>query len=37
VHTAEAKEHIVGVLRTSRPLVDWLDAHVGSSILERRR
>ncbi|MGO4690071.1 DUF2461 domain-containing protein [Glaciibacter sp. 2TAF33] len=36
-HTAEAKEHIIGVLRTSRPLVDWLDAHVGASILERRR
>jgi uncharacterized protein (TIGR02453 family) len=37
VHTAEAKEHISGVLRTSRPLTDWLDAHVGPSILERRR
>ncbi len=37
VHTSEAKEHIVGVLRTCRPLLDWLDANVGESALELRR
>jgi hypothetical protein len=27
--TKAAKERIVGVLRTSRPLYDWLTTHVG--------
>ncbi|MCU1442687.1 MAG: hypothetical protein JWQ59_837 [Cryobacterium sp.] len=33
VHTPDAKNHIVEVLRTSRPLIDWLDEHVGQSTL----
>lgn len=37
VHTSEAKDHIVGVLRTCRPLLDWLNANVGESALELRR
>jgi uncharacterized protein (TIGR02453 family) len=37
VHTADAKAHIVEVLRTSRPLMDWLDTHVGPSTFEARR
>jgi len=37
VRTAAAKEHIVETLRAARPLVDWLDEHVGATELERRR
>jgi uncharacterized protein (TIGR02453 family) len=37
VHTADAKAYVVEVLRASRPLMDWLGAHVGSSTLESRR
>jgi uncharacterized protein (TIGR02453 family) len=37
VHTADAKQHIVDVLRASGPLLDWLDSHVGSSTLEQHR
>jgi len=29
--TAEAKDKVTAVLRTSRPLVEWLELHVGSS------
>ncbi len=29
LETAEAKERIIGVLRTTRPMSDWLDRHVG--------
>lgn len=35
VHTSLAKDHIVDVLRASRPFIDWLDAHVGETMLER--
>lgn len=37
IHTSGAQEYIVGVLRASRPLVDWLDANVGATMLEERR
>lgn len=37
VQSPEAKAHIVDALRTSRPLLDWLDTHVGQSALEGRR
>lgn len=37
LHSAAAKDHIVETLRASQPLVEWLDANVGDSILERRR
>jgi uncharacterized protein (TIGR02453 family) len=37
VHTAAAKEHIVGVLRAARPLIEWLEVNVGDTTLERRR
>ncbi|MCU1408554.1 MAG: hypothetical protein JWM23_634 [Microbacteriaceae bacterium] len=36
VNTPDAKEHIVDVLRASRPLTEWLDARVGPSVLEPR-
>jgi uncharacterized protein (TIGR02453 family) len=36
VHTADAKVHVVEVLRAARPLIDWLDANVGASTLGRR-
>jgi uncharacterized protein (TIGR02453 family) len=29
LHTGAAEEHVVDALRASRPLTDWLDAHVG--------
>ena len=29
--TAEAKDKVIAVLRTSKPLVGWLDVHVGAS------
>jgi uncharacterized protein (TIGR02453 family) len=29
--TAQAKQRVVGVLRASRPLLGWLDTHVGPS------
>jgi len=29
--TAEAKDRVTAVLRTSKPLVGWLDVHVGAS------
>ena len=29
LHTGAAEEHVVDALRVSRPLTDWLDAHVG--------
>ncbi|PBC77305.1 uncharacterized protein (TIGR02453 family) [Streptomyces sp. TLI_235] len=34
--TAEAYERITGFLRSSRPLKDWLDGHVGPSELPPR-
>lgn len=37
MHTGAAKKHVVAVLRASRPLVEWLDANVGDTTLERRR
>ncbi|GAA4482097.1 DUF2461 domain-containing protein [Microbacterium panaciterrae] len=37
LHTADAKAHVVDVLRAAGPLVDWLDQHVGPTELERRR
>lgn len=37
IHTSSAREHIVGVLRASRPLVDWLDGNVGATTLAGRR
>jgi uncharacterized protein (TIGR02453 family) len=33
--TATAKDKVVAVLRASMPLVQWLDAHVGASEMER--
>jgi uncharacterized protein (TIGR02453 family) len=37
LHTPEAEDRVVGALRASRPLTDWLDEHVGASELERSR
>ncbi|MEO6200978.1 MAG: DUF2461 domain-containing protein [Cryobacterium sp.] len=37
IHSQVAKDHIVDVLRASRPLTDWLDANVGETTFERRR
>jgi uncharacterized protein (TIGR02453 family) len=37
MHTAEAKPHIIGVLRAAQPLLRWLDDNVGATTLERRR
>jgi len=37
VHTGAAQEHIADALRASRPLTDWLDAHVGPTRFDRRR
>ena len=31
--TAKAKDRIVGFLERSRPIVEWLDGHVGASTL----
>ncbi|MEZ0089050.1 DUF2461 domain-containing protein [Streptacidiphilus sp. EB129] len=35
--TAAAKRHVVDFLRHSRPLTEWLDAHVGESLAPRGR
>jgi hypothetical protein len=35
LETTEAKDRIACFLRAARPLADWLDAHVGSSTMER--
>ncbi len=37
LHTVEAKEYVVGALRASQPLTDWLDVHVGPSTATSRR
>ncbi len=37
LHTAAAEDRVVESLRASRPLTDWLDAHVGPSTAERTR
>src|SRR6185503_8897372 len=37
LHTPEAEDRVVGALRASRPLTDWLDEHVGASESERSR
>jgi uncharacterized protein (TIGR02453 family) len=37
LHTGAAEEQVVDALRASRPLTDWLDAHVGPSTAERTR
>jgi uncharacterized protein (TIGR02453 family) len=33
--TAEAKDKVADVLRTSAPLAEWLDLHVGATEIER--
>ena len=35
--TAGAKTRVVEVLRAARPLIDWLDRHVGDSTMESGR
>jgi uncharacterized protein (TIGR02453 family) len=35
--TAAAKDRVAGFFRASRPLCDWLDTHVGSTEVARRR
>lgn len=37
LHTEATKKHVAGVLRASRPLVEWLDENVGDTAIERRR
>lgn len=37
LHTAAAEDRIVGALRASRPLTDWLDEYVGAAEVERSR
>ena len=37
LHTPAAETRVVGALHASRPLTDWLDAHVGPSTAERSR
>ena len=37
LHTADAETRVVEALRSSRPLTDWLDAHVGPSTAVRTR
>ncbi|KRE26118.1 DUF2461 domain-containing protein [Agromyces sp. Soil535] len=37
LHTAAAEDRVAEALRASRPLTDWLDAHVGPSAAERTR
>ena len=36
LHTRKAKARVVDLLRASRPIVGWLDEHVGPSTLEGR-
>jgi uncharacterized protein (TIGR02453 family) len=36
LHSGEAEERVIDALRASRPLVEWLDSHVGESGLARR-
>lgn len=37
LHTPVAADHVKDALRAARPLIRWLDAHVGESTLERHR
>ncbi|MGO4679553.1 DUF2461 domain-containing protein [Microbacterium sp. 2MCAF23] len=37
LHSPEAAEHVVAVLRAARPLMQWRDENVGASTIEGRR
>jgi uncharacterized protein (TIGR02453 family) len=37
LNTPAAADHVVGFLRASRPLTDWLDANVGPTTIQRNR
>ena len=37
LHTADAEARVAGALRASKPLTDWLEAHVGPTTQQRGR